>query len=158
MRVRIVFALFVGIAAFAASLFFSGALEPIPDRTCRDGWESPSIGIIGACSHHGGVRPRPESRTSKWFFSILSGLAVFILACGSGDSNESKSSDLPTKVTGNIPPATRVNCPKCGQEMKLRLARKGKNAGSRFWGCTRFPQCKSTLPFAPPIASRRSEN
>jgi hypothetical protein len=27
----------------------------LPPATCRDGWGSPSIGLRGACSHHGGV-------------------------------------------------------------------------------------------------------
>lgn len=35
-------------------LFALSALTPSP--VCRDGWRSPSIGIQGACSHHGGVK------------------------------------------------------------------------------------------------------
>lgn len=35
-------------------------------------------------------------------------------------------------------------CPKCGALMVLREAKKGPNAGSRFWGCSRFPQCRGT--------------
>ncbi len=38
-------------------------------------------------------------------------------------------------------------CPKCHAEMKLRQARKGPQAGNQFWGCTRFPDCRGTLPF-----------
>lgn len=37
-----------------------------------------------------------------------------------------------------------VACPKCGSEMVLRTAKKGANAGSTFWGCTRFPKCRGT--------------
>jgi len=37
-------------------------------------------------------------------------------------------------------------CPKCHAEMKLRQARKGPQAGNEFWGCTRFPDCRGTLP------------
>lgn len=33
-------------------------------------------------------------------------------------------------------------CPKCGKRMALRTARKGKNAGSQFWGCCGYPECK----------------
>jgi hypothetical protein len=33
-------------------------------------------------------------------------------------------------------------CPKCGERMLLREARKGKSAGSKFWGCPRFPRCR----------------
>jgi four helix bundle suffix protein len=35
-------------------------------------------------------------------------------------------------------------CPKCGEPMALRTARKGANAGSRFWGCCGYPKCKGT--------------
>ncbi|MEH6450485.1 MAG: NERD domain-containing protein [Oleispira sp.] len=34
------------------------------------------------------------------------------------------------------------SCPKCGSNMVIRTARKGVNAGNKFWGCTQFPQCK----------------
>jgi restriction system protein len=33
-------------------------------------------------------------------------------------------------------------CPKCGELMALRTARKGKNAGLQFWGCCGYPECK----------------
>jgi restriction system protein len=32
-------------------------------------------------------------------------------------------------------------CPKCGKPMALRTARRGKNAGSPFWGCCGYPKC-----------------
>ena len=35
-------------------------------------------------------------------------------------------------------------CPKCGSELVLRTANKGKNAGKCFWGCSGFPKCKYT--------------
>jgi restriction system protein len=35
-------------------------------------------------------------------------------------------------------------CPLCGQPMVLRTARKGRNAGSQFWGCCGYPKCKGT--------------
>jgi restriction system protein len=40
------------------------------------------------------------------------------------------------------------NCPKCRVPMKLCTARKGKNAGSQFWGCSRFPHCRSIINFS----------
>lgn len=36
-------------------------------------------------------------------------------------------------------------CPKCGAEMMLRKARKGKNAGKEFWGCSGFPKCRNVI-------------
>lgn len=37
-------------------------------------------------------------------------------------------------------PLTR-SCPKCGNEMMMRKAVKGKNAGKTFWVCSEFPSC-----------------
>jgi hypothetical protein len=39
---------------------------------------------------------------------------------------------------------TRV-CPKCASPMVLRKAASGKYAGKRFWGCSRYPECKTLL-------------
>ncbi len=39
-------------------------------------------------------------------------------------------------------------CPKCGHPMALRTARKGRRAGSRFWGCTNYPHCTGTRPYS----------
>ena len=39
-------------------------------------------------------------------------------------------------------PACRV----CGKPMTLRTARQGPRAGSQFWGCSGYPECKSTQP------------
>lgn len=36
------------------------------------------------------------------------------------------------------------NCPVCGEQMAVRTARKGKSAGQRFLGCSRFPSCRGT--------------
>jgi restriction system protein len=33
-------------------------------------------------------------------------------------------------------------CTKCGPDMVLREAKKGQNAGSKFWGCSNFPKCR----------------
>lgn len=37
---------------------------------------------------------------------------------------------------------TEPTCPLCGSSMLLRTARKGQNAGSQFWGCSKYPQCR----------------
>ena len=42
----------------------------------------------------------------------------------------------------DLPP----KCPQCGSLMALRTAKSGKNAGQQFWGCTKYPDCKSTQP------------
>ena len=47
----------------------------------------------------------------------------------------------------HAPAATGIppRCPICQSPMKLRTAKRGANAGSQFWGCSRFPDCRGTL-------------
>jgi four helix bundle suffix protein len=40
--------------------------------------------------------------------------------------------------------AALPNCPLCGKPMTLRTARKGAQAGSQFWGCSGYPECRGT--------------
>ena len=35
-------------------------------------------------------------------------------------------------------------CPKCRGELQVRVAKRGSKAGSEFYGCDNFPQCKFT--------------
>lgn len=37
-------------------------------------------------------------------------------------------------------------CRRCGSPMVKRESRKGANAGSVFWGCSTYPDCRETLP------------
>ncbi len=39
------------------------------------------------------------------------------------------------------------SCSKCGSEMRLRKATKGKNAGNEFWGCSAFPKCRNITEY-----------
>lgn len=36
-------------------------------------------------------------------------------------------------------------CPKCGSKMVLRTAKNGQYAGNKFWGCSKYPNCKGLL-------------
>lgn len=45
----------------------------------------------------------------------------------------------------STPQTTKPACPRCGSQMVIRTAKKGPNAGGRFWGCTTFPKCKGTV-------------
>jgi hypothetical protein len=38
-------------------------------------------------------------------------------------------------------------CPKCGNEMVLRTAKRGDNQGGKFWGCSKFPECRGILAY-----------
>jgi restriction system protein len=39
-------------------------------------------------------------------------------------------------------------CPICSSPMVRRVARRGANANSEFWGCTTYPKCRGTRPIA----------
>lgn len=51
--------------------------------------------------------------------------------------------------SGNISQSVAENvvCPKCGSDTVLRLAKKGKYASQKFWGCSKFPDCKGILAY-----------
>ena len=49
-----------------------------------------------------------------------------------------------TQQSNNSAVSNSVLCPKCNTSMVKRKAKKGRNAGSYFWGCNRYPLCKGT--------------
>jgi restriction system protein len=62
----------------------------------------------------------------------------------------SRGPELPSRGPAATPtaaaPATTPPCPVCASAMVLRTAKRGANAGSEFWGCTKYPSCKGTRP------------
>lgn len=52
--------------------------------------------------------------------------------------------EVSEKLQDVIPVRSQLkrSCPKCGTEMFMRKAVKGKNAGRMFWVCKNFPDCK----------------
>lgn len=38
----------------------------------------------------------------------------------------------------------QLSCPKCGNELVLRVARQGVNKGNEFYGCSNYPKCRHT--------------
>lgn len=60
-----------------------------------------------------------------------------------------KGAERPLKIVNPAPPKPPApeiqalpQCPVCGREMVVRTAKKGPNAGMRFYGCPAFPRCK----------------
>jgi restriction system protein len=52
----------------------------------------------------------------------------------------------PPQMPVQMPPMQTQRCPLCDSEMIMRTARKGQNAGSQFWGCSKYPVsgCRGT--------------
>ena len=74
---------------------------------------------------------------------LVDGLKLFAMikqAKQSLTASAQKSSSNPQvfQTNSTIEPI----CPQCGSAMVKRTARKGGNAGSEFWGCSKFPTCK----------------
>jgi restriction system protein len=46
-----------------------------------------------------------------------------------------------TLPTASVREAAAPTCPDCGSSMVSRIAKRGHNAGSKFWGCPRYPTC-----------------
>ena len=58
----------------------------------------------------------------------------------------SDPTDLSDPTDRTAPQPAAPDCVVCGKAMVLRTARKGAKAGSQFWGCSGYPECKATLP------------
>jgi len=73
-----------------------------------------------------------ESRMASKFGSLVEKARGIKKSLPTSEVKVEKKSETPT-------------CPKCGSEMVLRTARRGKNAGNQFWGCSTFPKCRETV-------------
>lgn len=54
------------------------------------------------------------------------------------ESENNIQQDIPTDDTKE----SEKICPRCGEKLVLRIAKKGENAGNEFWGCSAFPKCR----------------
>ncbi len=43
------------------------------------------------------------------------------------------------------PSSAAKKCPKCHSDLVSRVAKRGPNAGNKFFGCSSFPKCRYTL-------------
>ena len=50
------------------------------------------------------------------------------------------------QTVSSAPAGVVPYCPNCSSLMVQRTARRGTNAGSKFWGCSSYPRCKGTRP------------
>ena len=68
--------------------------------------------------------------------------------------SQARQSDKPDKLDSS---KNAPACPLCAKPMRLRTARQGPHAGSQFWGCSAYPDCKGTRPAdsTPPLQDKR---
>jgi restriction system protein len=56
-------------------------------------------------------------------------------------NNEIKT-DVIDKMDAPVFTGKTRSCPKCGNDLVLRTAKKGDNKGNQFYGCSAFPKCR----------------
>lgn len=56
--------------------------------------------------------------------------------------SEGRGAEVPPTLT------EAPHCPSCNSQMVKRVAKRGSNPGSVFWGCQNYPKCKGTRSFA----------
>jgi len=82
-----------------------------------------------------GDSPNPEGTPYVTYALIAINVAVYVLILPL-----SWTAPDPTDPSDPIPP-----CPDCGEPTVLRNARTRKTAGSPFWGCSNYPDCKGIV-------------
>lgn len=152
---RIIFSrhpILVGFAVFLALRFL--VLDPlIPPSVCRDGWPSQSIGLRGACSHHGGIAPNWVA-VLMTLLSASGGFAIgkWLVFKRDRSAREGQAQFEREPISGPKPTRAATDadrsspaCPLCGSTMRVRVAKKGRFRGQQFWGCSSYPRCKGIL-------------
>ena len=72
------------------------------------------------------------------------GLADLVAAIQEERQIENRLAEAFDSTRGS--PLTAQGCPACGSAMVRRVAKRGRNAGQPFWGCSRYPGCRGTRP------------
>ena len=81
----------------------------------------------------------------KSLFSFKQSQSSIQNSASSNKVSSSNSTKLRTKAKINQTSSkAKPSCPLCGAPMVKRLAKKGRNAGNYFWGCSKYPICKGT--------------
>ena len=139
-----------GIVTFLGVLLsVSTVLAYIIPTTCRDGWHSPSIGLRGACSWHGGVYDHGKGAIAL-LLSAAAAAAVGFWRYSIEEAEADKQRQQDQELQNQKDTALKADavlqgiaCPLCGFPMRKRQARQGRNRGKYFMGCSRHPFCES---------------
>ena len=104
-------------------------------------------GVMAADGVSGGIFATTSSYTNEardWAdgknIELLSGNDL--VSMFNALSEDQLKSHLANGLDGDYSTPT---CPNCNQKMVSRTAKRGKQAGSSFWGCANYPRCKQTF-------------
>ena len=51
------------------------------------------------------------------------------------------------RIEKPVAQSAQKECPGCGSELVVRVAKKGQHAGTKFWGCSNYPKCRKIVRF-----------
>ena len=84
----------------------------------------------------------PDTRKQ---YNLLKSKVEAIVGKAAERTENADAADMPQ------PSVTEKNgtpvCPVCGSPMILRTAMRGINAGKKFWGCSTYPKCRTTMNY-----------
>ena len=119
---------------FLYAVFHGIYIQDMEPLRCKDGWRSSSIGLQGACSHHGGVDygPLQRVRRQSLLASAPIAVAIWFLICfiekiTSKHNIEIKK--LKLKIQSETAPRDNEDekqedcqkCPSCGSQIKIMV-------------------------------------
>jgi restriction system protein len=120
-------------------------------------WKAYRVGVVPVRELYGVVAQRRAAGgfvvTSGSFTDeavrFASGISIELIDGAKLASAISRQGQAPVRAEETseeveLVPGTAPRCPTCRAEMVLRTARTGQQAGSRFWGCARYPKCRGT--------------
>lgn len=73
---------------------------------------------------------------------LINGVDLSLMVNALSASNEEGTLESEIEEEKQEMPEIEPLCPICSQKMILRTAKKGKNAGNKFWGCSQYPNCR----------------
>ena len=81
--------------------------------------------------------------TEKEMWCIIDGIEDGRLS-RSFNTHKEHVNNIKTKVHENETKSDMLICPKCNNNLVLRVTKRGKNIGSKFYGCKNYPKCNFT--------------
>jgi predicted RNA-binding Zn-ribbon protein involved in translation (DUF1610 family) len=118
---------------------------------CEDGWRSPSVGIQGACSSHGGVDYGPVrwARRLGWLAGLPAALVTWVVVLGiefltspfRARLKQLPAADDAGRKVNVDTNASSSRCPRCGGEVITKIKYHENQMPDRTI-CKRCKECK----------------
>lgn len=97
--------------------------------------------VVTSGSYTNDAKAFAEGRNVK----LVDGQRLFGMVKQAKQSLAAQPRAEPT-MNSTVTASSEPVCPVCASQMVKRTAKKGQNAGAQFWGCSKYPACRGTLP------------